>query len=74
MSRPLRIEYPDAWYHVMNRGRRGENVFADEKDYCEFLALLHEASKMFGLPPHQGVSLKVKVLLEPGRRLTGVIG
>jgi len=22
MSRPLRIEYPDAWYHVMNRGRR----------------------------------------------------
>jgi putative transposase len=49
MSRPLRIEYPDAWYHVMNRGRRGENVFADEKDYCEFLALLQEASTMFGL-------------------------
>jgi len=49
MSRPLRIEYPDAWYHVMNRGRRGENVFADEKDYCEFLALLQEASRMFGL-------------------------
>ena len=20
MSRPLRIEYPGAWYHVMNRG------------------------------------------------------
>jgi putative transposase len=49
VSRPLRIEYPDAWYHVMNRGRRGENVFADEKDYCEFLALLQESSKMFGL-------------------------
>jgi len=47
-ARPLRIEYPDAWYHVMNRGRRGENVFADEKDYNEFLALLQEASKMFG--------------------------
>jgi len=25
-ARPLRIEYPDAWYHVMNRGRRGENT------------------------------------------------
>jgi hypothetical protein len=49
MARPLRIEYPDAWYHVMNRGRSGENVFADEKDYCDFLALLQEASKMFGL-------------------------
>jgi len=23
MSRPLRIQFPDAWYHVMNRGRRG---------------------------------------------------
>jgi hypothetical protein len=28
MSRPLRIEYPDAWYHVMNRGRRSEKVFS----------------------------------------------
>lgn len=27
MSRPLRIEYQDAWYHVMNRGRRGEEIF-----------------------------------------------
>jgi len=24
MSRPLRIEYPDAWYHVMNCGRLAE--------------------------------------------------
>ena len=27
MSRPLGIQYPDAWYHVMNHGRRGEEVF-----------------------------------------------
>jgi len=26
MSRPLRIEYENAFYHVMNRGRR-ENTF-----------------------------------------------
>jgi hypothetical protein len=32
MSRPLRIEYPDAWYHVMNRGRRGESVFRKKED------------------------------------------
>ena len=24
MVKPLRIEYLNAWYHVMNRGRRGE--------------------------------------------------
>jgi hypothetical protein len=33
MSRPLRTEYPDAWEHVMNRGRRREDVFSAEGDY-----------------------------------------
>ncbi len=23
MARSLRVQYPDAWYHIMNRGRRG---------------------------------------------------
>ncbi len=27
MARPLRIEYPGAWYHVMNRGGRRRLVF-----------------------------------------------
>lgn len=27
MFRPIRIAYPKAWYHVMNRGRRTENIF-----------------------------------------------
>jgi len=40
MSRPLRIEYPNAWYHVMNRGRRGEDIFACKDDYETFLAVL----------------------------------
>ncbi len=29
----LRIQYPDAWYHVMNRGRRGEEIFTGKNDY-----------------------------------------
>ncbi len=37
MSRPLRIQYPDAWYHVMNRGRRGEKVFEGKNDYNAFI-------------------------------------
>ena len=49
MARPLRIEYPGAWYHVMNRGRRGENVFSDTKDFTAFLAVLKESSEMFDL-------------------------
>ena len=42
MSRPLRIQYPDAWYHVMNRGRRGEEVFTGKNDYNAFIELLKE--------------------------------
>ena len=29
MARPLRIEYPGAVYHVMNRGRARQPVFRD---------------------------------------------
>ena len=36
MSRPLRIEYADAWYHVMNRGMRREEVFTCKKNYKIF--------------------------------------
>ena len=49
MARPLRIEYPDAWYHVMNRGRRGEDIFADEQDYTMFTKLLTETSEMWNI-------------------------
>lgn len=42
MSRPLRIQYPDAWYHVMNRGRRGEKVFEGKNDYNAFIELLKD--------------------------------
>ncbi len=47
MVRPLRIEYPNAWYHVMNRGRRGENVFSDKTDFKIFLGVLQESSELF---------------------------
>ncbi|MCD6585306.1 MAG: transposase [Desulfobacteraceae bacterium] len=49
MARPLRIEYPDAWYHIMNRGRRGEDIFADDHDYKMFTDLLHETSEMWNV-------------------------
>ena len=46
-GKPLRIEYPGAWYHVMNRGRRGEEIFPDKKDYEAFVVLLRETGEMF---------------------------
>ena len=32
MSRKLRIEYPGAMYHVMNRGDQREDIFRDDED------------------------------------------
>jgi putative transposase len=48
MARPLRIEYPDAWYHVMNRGRQREEIFADSQDFNVFLKLLEESTLLWG--------------------------
>ena len=42
MSRPLRIQYPNAWYHVMNRGRRGELTFTTDEDHEVFIDILKE--------------------------------
>ncbi|MBW1704034.1 MAG: hypothetical protein JRJ86_02580 [Deltaproteobacteria bacterium] len=47
MSRPLRIQYPDAWSHVMNRRRRGESVFLEKQDYSMFVELLKEVVDMY---------------------------
>ena len=49
MSRPLRIAYPGAWYHVMNRGRRREEIFTGPQDYQLFLEVLKEAAEIFHL-------------------------
>ena len=30
MARPLRIEYPGAFYHVMHRGNAGADIFENK--------------------------------------------
>lgn len=49
MSRPLRIEYPDAWYHVMNRGRRGDVIFSESDDFTAFLRLLQQSVELWDI-------------------------
>jgi putative transposase len=43
MARKLRVQYPGAIYHVMNRGDPLEGIFRDDKDPELFLATLGEA-------------------------------
>lgn len=49
MSRPLRIEYPGAWYHVMSHGRSDECIFQDNRDYKMFVDLLKESAELWNL-------------------------
>lgn len=49
MPRPLRIEYENAYYHVMNRGAGRRAVFHDAVYYEAFLKTLEEAHQRFGI-------------------------
>ena len=40
MLRPQRIQYENAFYHVMNRGRGRQTIFHSEKYYQAFLQTL----------------------------------
>lgn len=48
MSRPIRIEYPDALYHVTARGDRREDIFEDDQDRQAFLRILEQVMTQFG--------------------------
>lgn len=52
MSRPLRIEYEGAWYHVMNRGANRCKIFLDYECYQIFLTLFAEITDIFGIEIH----------------------
>lgn len=42
MARPVRIEYPGAYYYITSKGTEGNPVFKDVKDRQEFLKILQE--------------------------------
>ena len=47
MSRPLRIEFPGAIYHVTSRGDRREPIFVDDQDRHALLAVTGQAMDRF---------------------------
>ena len=51
MPRELRIEYPGAIYHVLNRGDQPEDIFWDDEDRRKFLDTLGECCGKAGLAP-----------------------
>ena len=47
MVRPLRLEYPGAWWHVLSRGVDREDIFLGDQDRRRFLRLLAVAIPHF---------------------------
>jgi REP element-mobilizing transposase RayT len=52
MARKLRIQYPGAIYHVMNRGDHREAIFRDDQDRHRFVATLEECCQKTGWQVH----------------------
>jgi REP element-mobilizing transposase RayT len=52
MARPLRVEYPGAFYHVINRGNHREKIFKSARDHEKFIQYLEKAAERFALIIH----------------------
>ena len=52
MARPLRISYPNAFYHVTCRGNDRRAIFRDDHDRGRFLERLRSALEIFGVRVH----------------------
>ena len=48
MSRPLRLEFPGALYHLTSRGDRREPIFDDDADHSELLDVFAHGLERFG--------------------------
>ena len=52
MGRPLRIDYPGAFYHITSRGNERKAIFHDTKDYEKFSGYLESATERYAARVH----------------------
>lgn len=52
MARPLRIEYPNAFYHITSRGNERRAIFRSKGDYERFLGYFESATERYGARIH----------------------
>ncbi len=64
MTRPLRVEYPGAFYHVINHGNAGEDIFINKRDREKFLEYLEKAVERFDIKIHTYCLMTNHVLCE----------
>jgi putative transposase len=52
MARPLRLDIPGGWYHVINRGLEKRQIFPDEHANQHFLDLVSKLPERFAVKIH----------------------
>jgi len=52
MTRPLRIQYPGAVYHVTCRGNERREIYQDDPDRLQFLEILAQTQEIYTLKIH----------------------
>lgn len=52
MARPLRIEYPNAFYHITSRGNERRAIFGSRVDYQRLLGYFESATERYGARIH----------------------
>jgi len=52
MARPLRIDYPNTFYHVLSRGNEQRPIYYEPDDYVKFLELLGKTAEKFQVEIH----------------------
>lgn len=55
MARPLRIQFPGALYHAINRGNNRESLFKDDNDRQAFLGILAQSVDTYQIQLHSFV-------------------
>lgn len=52
MGRPLRINYPGAFYHITSRGNERKSIYQTNRDYERFISYLESATERYGANIH----------------------
>ncbi len=70
MARPLRLQVPEAWHYVLNRGHQRERIFRTDDDRRRFLGCLSEFPERFRIEVHAYVLMDndYHLLLRPRER------
>ncbi len=70
MARPLRIEFPGAWYHFTCRGNERNRIFKDDTDRNEFLSILKDSLEKYATQLHGYVLMDNHFLCEASHNIS----